>query len=346
MEKRFEGSLLYCLDKDEINFVVLVFDGTASVYNTDMELLRKAELPFAPLSFLTVTENKILFFSAGNDLCILNVTSGKCVKIGSPRGTSIHKRLADCTAFKVYDGILFIPSSFYVGDKSFFYELATGKFKRIDIKLPDFYFTFAAGKRSVIYHQVGEMGNLEACTFKTAFERRGFIPEMTMAKELFSPYLSTWDAFDLPIKLAFIGVEERKLILAGRNGLELRQNASLTSKKDDNPEKLISDLKALCNSPRTGKVVLITDGGPEKEVHLDGFVKKTSYSPFYDHVVFVEHDDVVEAYSAEDLTLLASWKTRLRYPTMLFSNGTVIYEAKDGVCVTDSSPFSEALRRR
>ena len=344
MEKFYHGCLLYCLDKDKITHVVFAVEKTVSIYNADIGHLLTIDAPFKPHYYLPVSKDRILFFDTTNRIASVELTDGVCTEIDAPRGTSEKKMLAYSSIFETEEGFLFFPHDTFVMKSTFLYSPSTGKFKRVNVKIPEGCFSFDAGRHGVLYRQFGEGGDLQACSFETAYKKREFYPEFTMSKGLFYQYLCARDVYDLPIKLAYISLEKKTVILIGNDEPDESLLCDIFDRISSGGDAASVAMNDLARIPESGKAVLIMGDGFKKEIPLNEFLIKGGFSPFYDRLIFVEHGRKTDAYSTDDLTLLASSNLRFRPRSLLLPDGRMIYEVKDGVCVTDSSPFSALFK--
>ena len=209
MANIYPGSLLHCLDNGKATLIILIIDGAACVYTADMKFLVKVCPPFVPDFYLRVSKDEVLFFDMDNRLASANIADGVCTELTPPRGTSVRKWLAFSSVFKTEQGILFFPRDAFIRNTTFLYSSSSRRFKRMSIKIPEGCFSFSAGRSGVLYRQLGEGGDLQACSFETAYKKREFYPEFTMSKDLFSEYLDVSDVFDLSCKLAYISLEKK-----------------------------------------------------------------------------------------------------------------------------------------
>ena len=193
---------------------------------------------------------------------------------------------------------------------------------------------------------IEEGGDLEVCSFETAYKKGEFVPEFTLSHEYFSKYLDARDVYDLPIKMAFISLEKKAVILVGNDKPDGNYICDIFERLASGGNDALAAARDLRSLPESGKAVLISNDGHKKEVLFDEFCYKRIPSPFSDRVVFVEHGRKLEAYSADDLTLLGSSERFLRPRDLFLPSGRVIYEAEGGVCVTDSSPFSAIFKNK
>lgn len=339
MKKFFSDShLLWCQNTDSIPLVVLGHESSCDVYSPDMVFLGSVELPFRPGAYLVVSKTSFLVFdNMTNRHGIVDIEKAKFTPNKSPLGTSNNKMLLHSAIYQVDDGFVFFPIHTLSRDKTFFYSPLTNKFKRIDMELPDICFSFRAGKHGAFYLQ-DEEGNLKACSFKTAFEKRKFVPEMTVEKELFSDYVYADRKDDLPSAVAYLSIEKKTLILAVQDKPDLNAFKEYLKKNGST----IIDKAALgsIEFKQSGKVVLIKNGAQKKVVSLETIPFKPFFQPFLDSVVFVNYN----AYSTEDLSLLATSPALGPMPLFL-PDGKLIYNVlNDEVCITDSSPFAIASK--
>ena len=344
MANTYPGSLLHCLDDGNVTLIILINDGAACIYTVDMKFLIKVNVPFVPDYYLRVSKRKVLFFNMDNRIASVDITDGNCTELDPPRGTSLRKWLAFSSVFETEEGILFFPRDAFIRSTTFIYSFSLEKFKRVNIKIPEGCFSFGVGRHGVLFRQLGEGGDLEACSFETAYQKRGFYPEFTMSKDLFLEYLDVSDVFDLPCKLAYISLEKKAIILVVNNKLDQRFIREIIDRVSHDGDGLAAGLEELAKAPDSGKAVLIRDDGFKKEIPFNEFIVKGDFSPFCDHLVFVEHGRKTGAYSTDDLTLLASSNSQFRPGSFFLPDGRMVYEVKDGVCVTDSSPFSALFK--
>ena len=344
MDNLYQGSLLYCLNKDKITHVVLASEKTITIYTADMGYLLTLDLPFKPHYYLPVSKDRILFFDTTNRIASVELIDGVCTEIDAPRGTSEKKMLAYGSVFETEEGFLFFPRDAFIRSTTFIYSFSLEKFKRVNIKIPEGCFSFGVGRHGVLFRQLGEGGDLEVCSFETAYKKREFYPEFTMSKNLFLEYLDVGDVFDLPWKLAYISLEKKAIILVVNNKLDQRFIREIIDRVSHDGDGLAAGLEELAKAPDSGKAVLIRDDGFKKEIPFNEFIVKGDFSPFCDHLVFVEHGRKTGAYSTDDLTLLASSNSQFRPGSFFLPDGRMVYEVKDGVCVTDSSPFSALFK--
>ena len=128
------------------------------------------------------------------------------------------------------------------------------------------------------------------------------------------------------------------------NKLDQRFIREIIGRVSHDRDGFTAGLKELARTPDSGKAVLIRDDEAKKEIPFNEFVCKGSIVPFCDDFILISHGKILSAYSTDDLTLLASSNLRFRPRTLLLPDGRMIYEVKDGVCVTDSSPFSALFK--
>ena len=344
MDNLYQGSLLYCLNKDKITHVVLASEKTITIYTADMGYLLTLDLPFKPHYYLPVSKDRILFFDTTNRIASVELIDGVCTEIDAPRGTSEKKMLAYGSVFETEEGFLFFPHDTFVMKATFLYSPSTGKFKRVNIKIPEGCFSSDGGRHGVLYRQLGEDGDLQACSFETAYKKREFYPEFTMSKDLFSQYLCAYDVYDLPIKLAYISLEQKTVILIWNDEPDESLIYDLFDRISAGVDTASAVKNYLARVPVSGKIVLIRDDGFKKEIPFNEFLVKGGFSLFCDRLVFVEHGRKTDAYSTDDLTLLASSNSQFRPGSFFLPDGRMVYEVKDGVCVTDSSPLSALFK--
>ena len=333
-------TLLHCLNVDEIHLVVFGFHNSIEIYSSEMTFLKSIKLPFKPFSYLVVSKTGLLIFDTENKNGYADLNAGTFTENSSPLGTSLNKKLIYSCVFEMDGGFLFFPHDTSCQTKTFFYSPSNNKFKRIDIKLPDYCFAYNAGKYGAFYYQ-DEEGNFQACSFKTVYEKKEFASELTINKEIIYRYVDRVDSFDLPCQVAYLSMEKGSLILVSQDKPDTAAFGEYMRNLDSKP--IDSSALDLIKHHDSGKIVLIENGIVKKTIELNEMPFKAYSYPFSDSVLFVSHGGVLDAYSTDDLTLLASFPWM---PTgITLPDGRMVYEINGDTYLSDSSPLAMATKK-
>lgn len=309
-----------------------------------MTFLFKIELPFRPGGYLVVSKTGLLVFEYGkNRNGFVDLEKRSFVLNKSPIGTTNNKMLQQSCIFESDDGFVFFPIHTLARERTFLYLPFKNKFKRIDIKLPNPCFTFGNGKYGVFYLQ-DEEGNLEACSFKTAYEKGAFVPQMKVGKEPLSNFVDVSRIDDLPCQVAYLSVEKGILILVLQDKPDSAAFLEYVNNLGTNP--VDPSAFDLIKHRDSGKIVLIKDGVAKRVIEMDKTPFKVYSQPFSDSILFVSHGDILDAYSTDDLTLLTSLpSSAIGHRSFFLPDGRMIYEMCGDTYVTDSSPLAVATKK-
>lgn len=334
-------TLLHCKNPDEIPFVVLGFNNSIDVYSSDMTFLKGFELPFRPFQYLVVSKKGLLVFGIENKNGYADLETGIFTENRSPLGTSINKDLMYSSIYETDGGFVFFPHDTGCQTKTFFYYPSENKFKRIEIELPDDCFASQGGKHGWFFCR-DEDRNFQACSFKTAYLQKRFVPEMKVSHDLLSCYYFETDVFSLASRVACVSIEKDELILVSQD----KPDAAALDEYIKNVCLVPTDSSALEFLKRmgSGKVVLIKNGAIKKTIELNEMPFQAYSYPFSDSVLLVSHGGVLDAYSTDDLTLLASFQSA---PMKIINlpDGRMVYEIDGDTYLSDSSPLAIATKK-
>ena len=342
MKKEFKGAgLVWRLNNESVPFVVLGYENACEVYSSKMELLTKVAIPFKPYVYAVVSDTGILVLSSQNQIGLINVKKGTFTNIEPPTGTSVYKRLSSSILLKVDDGFVFLTPSEGTRKYSFHYSPSTNGFRRVKIELPWLYSSVNTPEQGA-YCWKDEQGDVHFCSFETAYREKRFVREMSISKEMCACY---HDINEISCNIVYLSIKKKTVLFASPDKPDTTALAEYTRNVLLGKENPSVDPFSLIEMPNSGKLILIKDGKLKTDVKLcyRPEYKRFNNSPS-NSVIFVSCPGRLEAYSVDDLTLLASLPIYFGPKTLFLPDGGVVYEDGGDVHVSDSSPLAVALK--
>lgn len=343
MKKSYLGALLWCLNNDTTPLIVLKRGESIDIYSSTMDFKKSVDSPFEPYYYLVLSPSQFLIFDSANRIAFVDVEQKTPIEIEPPKGTSVYKSLAQSAIHKTEDGFLFLPINTSVRKTSYSFVMGEDKFKRVNIKLPDYCFAFCDGEDGAFFFIDEDSGDFKACSFETAYKNRNFIAELVLNKNAISETICSRDPFRFASCVAHVSVKNKQLILVLGDETYL---SPFHDHKLGTEHYTSSCIRESVVVPESGKIVLLRDGNYKK-------VLKLKYRPYIKYykacpgsVLFLKNGKGFDAYSTADLTLLATLPIDSGPKTIFLPDVGVLYEMSGRVYVTDPSPLSFALEKQ
>lgn len=322
-----ESRLLSCLNGSVLPLVVFGRGPSCDIYSTKMEFLKNVRLPFEPTSYLVVSDYKLLVFNnVKNENCLVDFKKGTFSINRSPLGSSPKRPIGNSAVFEVDDGFLFFPHNTVIQNKTFFYSVSAGRFKRVDIDLPDLCFSFGSGENGVFFRK-NTKGNVEVSSFKNTFKKRSFVSEMEISESAIAEYLDPIDDFDLWRQVVYLSIETNSMIIAHQDKPDMTAYVDFLRGKIEWRQDLVA-------MPRSGKIVLIKGDGTKKEVKTEGLLYKFSNEPVVCSSLLIGRDTCLDIYKTDNLALLSTTQ-KPGGGGIVLPNGHIAYQVEGGVRISD-----------
>lgn len=324
--------------------IVLRHNDSVVVYSLGMDFIRDIKIPFGPVfHYLALSPTRLLVFDVFNRIVLIDTEKEKPIEIDSPKGTSPDKPIAHSAVLKLGDDYLFLPTNTAIRKSSYVYCTRENKFRRINIKLPDYCFAFWKGKEGAFFLLDEDCGDFKACSFETAYKKREFVPELVIEKKVISETVWCQDPFKFASSVAHLSVEKQELILVSSD--KPYKTASF-SQKLGKEHYMPNSVRETLEYPETGKAFLLKNGS-QKVLGLKYRPFLFHYNNFSDSIIFLNNGEgTLDAYSTDDLTLLTSFPSLTISPNSIFlPDGRMAYEINGDTYLSDSSPLAVATEK-
>ncbi|MCR5693160.1 MAG: hypothetical protein K6G74_04265 [Bacilli bacterium] len=342
MKNAFSGTLLWCLNGDGIKFIVSKQNGSISIFSAEMEFLKNVKIPSeSPLYYFILSSSQLLVFDLSNRVFLVNINKEVVEMIEPPKGTSADKLLAQSAVLKSEKGYLFLPQDTSVRKTSFLFLEREKRFKRVNIKLPEYCFSISGKKEGAFFFVDEGTGDFKACSFEMAYKQKEFVPEFVIEKKVIAETTGFRDPFEFATFVAYLSVKNKTLILA--RGDEMVKKASNDYKLgiEHYWPNIVMESSMF---PESGKLYLLKEGGCEKMSKLDYRPYCKSFRPLSDSAFLLSGGNGSNLYSTNDLTLLGSFPIDLS-PKHFLPNGTMVYDDYvSNVYVAESPSFATILQ--
>ena len=325
--------------------IVLRHNDSVVVYSLGMDFIRDIRIPIGPVfHYLALSPTRLLVFDVFNRIVLIDTEKEKPIEIDSPKGTSPDKPIAHSTVLKLGDDYLFLPADTTIRKSSYVYFTKENKFRRINIKFPDYCFAFRKGKEGAFFLLDKDCGDFKACSFETAYKNREFVPELVIEKKVISETMWCQDPFKFASSVAHLSVEKQELILVSSD--KPYMTASFNQKLGEE-HYTPNCVRETFEFPETGKAFLLKNGICQKVSGLKYSPFLPYYNKFSDSVFFLNNKEgTLDAYSTDDLTLLTSFPSSAISPNSIFlPDGRMVYEINGDTYLSDSSPLAIATKK-
>ena len=329
--------LAHCLNGDETPFVVSYdFGGTCYIHSPKMELLLSIKTSMKPQSFFAVSKKGLFLVSERGTIGYIDLEKKKYSTVKCPTGKTFGENIGLASVFEVEEGFYLSVCDFVKKKSSFFYSYSTNAFEAVDISLPENCFSYGAGKHGAFFY-LDKEGNFHASSFKTTYEKKQFVPELTFGKDIISGCLDYRGITSLFHQVVYLSLEKKSMVM-------LSPVKADTSAYAEYVNDVLSGKSVPSKAPEMKtayKLTLFKDDGIEKELVLDGVACKTTIKPFSDSAFAIKHGRALEAYRSDDLTLLvASQNEGYGCGLYVLPDGRSIPMDRGELMVYDPSPFT------
>lgn len=334
--------LAHCLNGDKVPFIVTFdFKGTCYVYSSKMDLLLSIKTSMKPSSFFATSQKGLFLLSERGTMGYIDLEKKKYQTIKAPTGTTFGNDITRGCVFEVEGGFYLFSCNFVKKNLFYFYSYSTNSFEVANIKLPENCFSYGAGQHGAFFCLDRE-GNFQASPFKTTFEKKEFIPELTFGKEMISECLDYRGIFSLCHQVLHLSLEKGSLVMIAPIKPDTRAYA-------EHINDVLSGKGAVAaKAPElkiANKLILLKKNEPKKEVVLDGIASEIFLRPYFDSTFVVKHGMFLEAYRAEDLALLASIHNKgFAMGAYVLPDGRLVYDAAGDMQVLEPSPLTLVLK--